>query len=103
MEFYGRDCSHALALSLKKNGKLLVKNLIGETPFILRVLWDSKNIDKYKFGYFVGKLNNWFCCTMDSKKGFNLKLLASNCGDCHTLTLSMHLKFLGNQLYFCPE
>lgn len=47
IEFYGRDYSHALALSLRENGKIRSRMASGSTPLHLRVLANCMFINRF--------------------------------------------------------
>lgn len=76
MEFDGRGCNHSMAMSPKKNGKILNQLATWSTPLILRVSQNLTKIDRCKLGSSIGEPKNWFRCTMDNKEGFNSKLPA---------------------------
>jgi len=76
MEFDGRDCSQALALSLREKGNKRRRMASGSTPLHLSVSANCTNTERCKFGSSVGLPEKWFCCMICSREGFNSKLLA---------------------------
>lgn len=60
MEFAGRDCSYAHALSYKEKGNNLSQIRVGSTLLAFNVMQNLTKIDKCKLGFLVGSLENWF-------------------------------------------
>lgn len=76
IEFTGRDCSHALALSLRENGNKYSLMASGFEPLLFNVFAYCTNTDKWRFGSSVGFLENWFYWTICIWDGFNSKEFA---------------------------
>jgi hypothetical protein len=77
MELDGRDCSHALARSLRENGNRRKRMASGSTPFAFNVSANCTKTERCKFGSSVGFPENWFCCTICSRDGLSSKLFAA--------------------------
>jgi len=80
MELDGRDCSHALARSLREKGNKRMRMALGSTPLHLNVSANCTKIERCKFGSSVGFPENWFCCTIRSREGLSSKLFAAIAG-----------------------
>lgn len=77
MEFYIRDYSHALALSLRDIGNKMIWMTCGLMPLHLRVSVNCTKIERCKFGSSIGFPHSWFNCI---REGFNIKLFTAMTG-----------------------
>jgi len=72
----GRKCSHPLTLSLSDNGNKRRQIASVEASLVFKVSHTSKNIERCKFGSFIGEPLNRDCWTIEMSASLSSKLLA---------------------------
>lgn len=68
MEFAGRDCSRALALSLREKGKRHKQMASGSTSLLFNMSVYCTNTDRWRLGSSVGLLENGYVSLSVAKK-----------------------------------
>ena len=76
----GKECSHALTLSLGEKGNSCSRVALVETSLSFNVSHTSKKTERCKFESSNGVPPNWDCCTIEIRASLSLKLLASMLG-----------------------
>ena len=76
----GKECSHALVLSLNEKGNKYNRITSVETPLSFNVSHTSKNTERCKLGSSSGVPLNWDHCTMEIRADLCSKLWASMLG-----------------------